>query len=154
MNIFVLDENIEKCARYHCDQHVVKMILESTQMLCTTLNKQGVKTPYKPTHANHPCVRWLDQSYTNFQWLKSLALALNTEYRFRYGHDKDHASVRVIRELEPYSYRARGLTPFAQVMPDIYKTDLNPVLAYRAFYVGEKLSFARWTNRPTPSWIH
>ena len=153
MNIFILDEDIETCARYHCDQHVVKMILESTQMLCTTMNKRGVKTSYKPTHENHPCVLWLDQSYANFLWLKSLALALNAEYRFRYGRDKDHASVRVIRELEPYTYCDTGLTPFAQVMPDIYKTDLNPVLAYRAFYVGEKLSFAKWTKRPAPPWI-
>ena len=154
MNIFVLDQDIEKCAHYHCDQHVVKMILESAQMLCTTLNKRGVRTPYKPTHANHPCVVWLDQSYDNFLWLKSLALALNAEYRFRYERDTDHASVRVIRELENHTYSAKGLTPFVQVMPDKYKTDTNTILAYRAFYIGEKLSFARWTKRPMPSWIH
>ena len=44
MNIFVLDRNIRKCARYHCDQHVVKMTLESVQILCTVLNERGVST--------------------------------------------------------------------------------------------------------------
>ena len=35
MNIFVLDEDPIKAAEYHCNKHVVKMILESAQMLCT-----------------------------------------------------------------------------------------------------------------------
>ena len=35
MNIFILDEDIDKCAEYHVDKHVVKMILESAQLLCT-----------------------------------------------------------------------------------------------------------------------
>ena len=29
MNIFILDEDPKKAAEYHCDKHVVKMILES-----------------------------------------------------------------------------------------------------------------------------
>jgi len=33
MNIFVLDENVKKCAEYHCDKHVVKMITEHNQIL-------------------------------------------------------------------------------------------------------------------------
>ena len=35
MNIFVLDKNPIKAAQQHCDKHVVKMILESAQMLST-----------------------------------------------------------------------------------------------------------------------
>ena len=79
MNIFVLDDDIRTCARYHCDQHVVKMILESAQLLCTALNKQGFRTPYRSTHVKHPCVLWLEQSYDNFLWLKALAMELNRE---------------------------------------------------------------------------
>ena len=51
MNIFILDHDIERCARYHCDAHVSKMILESVQIICTALNSLGVETPYKSTHA-------------------------------------------------------------------------------------------------------
>ena len=35
MNIFYLDENPKKCAKYHCDKHVVKMIIEYAQLLST-----------------------------------------------------------------------------------------------------------------------
>ena len=35
MNIFYLSTNTDECARYHCDKHVVKMILETAQMLST-----------------------------------------------------------------------------------------------------------------------
>ena len=35
MNIFVLDEDPIKAAAYHCNKHVVKMIIECAQMLST-----------------------------------------------------------------------------------------------------------------------
>jgi hypothetical protein len=153
MNIFVLDRDLEKCARYHCDQHVSKMILESVQLLCTCLNRQGFSTPYKSTHMKHPCVLWLEESYANFGWLKSLALELNREFRYRYERDKDHASIAVIPQIEGYRYRDVGLTEFAQAMPDEYKVRNNAVRAYRAFYRGEKARFATWTKRRVPAWM-
>lgn len=153
MNIFVLDKNVEKCAQYHCDQHVVKMILESVQMLCTALNKKGFATPYKSTHINHPCVLWVENSFTNYLWLKDLAIALNTEYRFRYEKDTDHKSILVLNDISNYSYEDHGLTEFAQAMPDKYKVPGNAVKAYRQFYVGEKMGFAKWTRRSVPKWV-
>ena len=152
MNIFVLDTNIETCARYHCDKHVVKMILESVQMLCTALNKKGFKTPYKSTHQKHPCVLWVEASYDNFTWLKDLALALNEEYRFRFDKQTDHKSIGVLDEISAYRYESRGITEFAQAMPNEYKVAGAAVEAYRKFYLGEKLHFARWTKRSIPLW--
>ena len=153
MNIFVLDENIEKCAEFHCDQHVVKMILENVQMLCTALNKKSISTPYKPTHVNHPCVLWVEHSFNNFCWLKDLTIALNNEYRFRFEKDVDHKSISVLRQIAGYDYKSRGLTEFAQAMPDIYKVPGDPIKAYRQFYSGEKMSFAKWTKRSIPYWV-
>ncbi len=118
MNIFVLDKNIKKCSQYHCDQHVLKMILESVQMLCTSLNKQGFETPYKSTHIKHPCVLWVEESYSNFLWLKQLAIELNKEFIYRYNKDRDHASIKVLTEIETYIFTDKGLTEFAQAMPD------------------------------------
>ncbi|MFK8068206.1 MAG: pyrimidine dimer DNA glycosylase/endonuclease V [Gammaproteobacteria bacterium] len=152
MNIFILDKDIEKCAQYHCDQHVVKMILESVQMLCTALNKKGFTTPYKSTHMKHPCVLWVEESYENFLWLKNLALALNTEYRFRYKKDSDHKSISVLNEISKHVYENRGLTEFAQAMPDEYKISNDAVTAYRQFYLGEKMKFAKWSVRNVPEW--
>lgn len=154
MNIFILDTDIETCAQYHCDQHVVKMILESVQMLCTALNKQGFTTPYKSTHIKHPCVLWVEESFGNFLWLKELALALNTEYRFRYERDTDHKSISVLNEITNCIYEDRGLTEFAQAMPDKYKVPGDAVIAYRQFYLGEKMQFAKWTKRSVPKWVH
>lgn len=153
MNIFVLDLNTEKCARYHCDQHVVKMILESAQIICTALNKKGFRTPYKSTHVKHPCVLWAEASYANLQWLKKLTRALNREYQYRYGKSKVHRSLGVIDQIEGMKYKSKGRTEFPQAMPEQYRFPGDPVQAYRNFYVGEKLKFARWTRRRKPSWI-
>lgn len=37
MNLFYLDKNLDKCAEYHVDKHVNKMILEAAQLLCTAI---------------------------------------------------------------------------------------------------------------------
>lgn len=152
MNIFVLDRDIRRCARYHCDAHVSKMILESVQILCTALNKKGFETPYRSTHMKHPCVLWVEQSYENFLWLAGLARSLNDEYRYRYGRASDHASITVLAQIEGLQFEAAGLTEFAQAMPDRYKVPGDAVRAYRAFYLGEKQHFARWTRRAPPPW--
>jgi hypothetical protein len=152
MNIFVLDTDIRRCAQHHCDRHVSKMILESVQMLCTALHKRGVEAPYRPTHANHPCVLWVERSWDNFRWLTELAVELNREYRFRYDKARDHASIAVLRKIESARYASAGLTPFAQAMPDVYKVPGDAVTAYRRFYLGEKAAFATWTRRAAPGW--
>ena len=153
MNIFVLDDDITKCAEYHCDQHAIKMILESVQLLCTALNKKGFSTPYKSTHAKHPCVLWVEASYDNFEWLVQLTLSLNAEYRFRFDKTGDHKSIAVLSEIDKFRFERLGLTPFAQAMPDQYKQVGDPVSAYRQFYLGEKMGFAKWTKREVPFWI-
>ena len=153
MNIFVLDREIKQCAQYHCDQHVSKMILESVQMLCTSLNKKGFATPYKSTHVKHPCVLWVEESYSNFLWLKELAIELNREFKFRYDRDNDHASIKILSEIKKCKFSDNGLTEFAQAMPNEYKFKNNAVRAYRNFYRGEKSKFAKWTKRPIPKWM-
>ena len=153
MNIFLLDNDIEQCAKYHCDQHVGKMILESAQLLCTALNQKGVETPYRSTHIKHPCTLWVGDSLDNFQWLVRLSYALNDEYRWRYDKEKDHASLAVIKQIENSQFASEGLTPFAQAMPAEYKDVNSPVAAYRRFYCGEKSAFATWTKREVPAWF-
>ena len=153
MNIFVLDRDIPTCARYHADQHVVKMILESAQMLCTVLNQHGIETPYRSTHAKHPCTVWAGTSLSNWLWLRELALALNDEYRYRYTKEADHKSAMVVQGLPLPPIEDVGLTEFAQAMPDEYKVPGDPVRAYREFYHGEKAHFAKWTRREPPTWF-
>ncbi|MBN1848772.1 MAG: hypothetical protein JW932_09320 [Deltaproteobacteria bacterium] len=153
MNIFILDRNINRCARYHCDQHVIKMILEGVQILCTALNKKGMSTPYKSTHPKHPCVLWVEHSYENFIWLKNLTLALNDEYKYRFENTKDHRSIFILSKILSYQYENIGLTEFVQAMPEKYKVPNEPVKAYRRYYLGEKMYFAKWTRRLIPYWV-
>lgn len=88
MNIFVISDNPIECAQTLDDKRVVKMILESTQMLSTAVSALGGNAPYKPTHAKHPCTLWVQQDPRNAGWLWQHALALFGEYELRYG--KDH----------------------------------------------------------------
>jgi len=153
MNIFVLDTDIRTCARYHADQHVIKMILEGTQMLCTVLNQYGIKAPYKPTHVKHPCTIWAGKSLANWMWLRNLTLLLNKEYLYRFGGTVNHKSAEVARQLSTPPLSDSGLTDFAQAMPLKYRVQGNPVQAYRNFYIGEKSRFATWTRRRPPKWF-
>ena len=153
MNIFILDRDIPTCARYHADQHVVKMILESTQMLCTVSSQCGLQVPYRPTHMKHPCTLWTGRSLANWKWLRRLALQLNAEFKYRYRKETDHASAAVARDLLPPPLPDTGLTEFAQAMDAKYQVPGDPVQAYRNFYIGEKSRFAAWTRRKPPKWF-
>lgn len=154
MNIFILDYDIEKCAQYHCDKHVVKMILEYAQLLCTThhIAISRLEIPYRKTHQNHPVAIWARNSLTNYIWLVNLGLELCKEYTYRYG--KIHKTQKVIEWCSDNlpNIKDFGLTPFAQAMPEEYKNQ-NAVIAYRNYYNGEKKNLFSWKNREVPKWI-
>ena len=121
MNIFVLDTNPKKCAKLHVDKHVVKMILEHAQMVCTThhLHPSGkYDIPYKKTHENHPCSKWLRDSIENYDWLYKMTKALNDEYKYRFNHDVNHKSFDVIESLPTPDLPNIPRTRFARAMPD------------------------------------
>ena len=149
----MLDLDIARCARYHADTHVVKMILEGTQMLCTVLNRSGVPSPYRSTHVNHPCTVWTGDSLSNWLWLRRLVGRLNSEYRYRYGRQTEHESAGIASSLPLPAIRDNGLTDFAQAMPEEYRVPGDPVRAYRSYYVAEKGHLATWTRRRRPSWF-
>lgn len=152
MNIFVLDYDGYKNAEYHCDKHVVKMITEQTQLLCsayyfTDFIPEGV---YKLTHANHPCAKWARESLSNWLWLCENTLILCEEYTYRYG--KHHKCERLCETLPNPKIEDIGLTPFALAMPEQYKCE-DAVESYRNYYNGEKQHLFHWKNRPIPDWI-
>lgn len=153
MNIFYLDSDAETCARYHCDKHVVKMILETAQLLCGAHTSLGRTAPYALSHRNHPCAIWVRSSLSNYEWLCELGIALCREYTHRY--EKVHKSEVVIRwaQLTPPPITDLGFTMPPQAMPDMYRYINNSVLAYREYYRKEKLVFSTWKKREIPSWI-
>ena len=152
MNIFILDYDVKKCAEYHVDKHVVKMILETAQLLCGVHWVTGGNAPYKLSHKNHPCAIWVRQCIENYIWLCDLGLSLCEEYTYRYG--KRHKSQDVIEWClvnKPNIIENGDVTPFALAMPDECKVG-SPIESYRQYYMSEKRGFATWKNRENPKW--
>ena len=81
MNIFYLDKDPVKAAQVQYNKHVVKMILESAQMLCTAHHHYGNDAvPYKKAHYNHPSTIWAREDAYNYMWLYDHMMALGKEY--------------------------------------------------------------------------
>ena len=159
MNIFYLDRDPVIAAQMMCDKHVVKMILESAQMLSTAhrvidgddyANERGL---YKMAHKNHPSTIWVRSSDEHYKWLYKLMLSLMEEYTYRYG--KHHATERLIEPLRllPTSIENNGFTDPPQCMPDYCKKD-DVVSSYQNYYIEEKSGFATWKSRAVPEWFN
>ena len=158
MNIFYLDRNPRIAAQMMCDKHVVKMILESAQMLSTThrvldgddvANSKGL---YKMAHKNHPSTIWVRTNAENYEWLWTHMDALMKEYTYRY--DKRHATERLIEPLkqQPKCITSSGYIDPPQCMPDQCKKE-DTVTSYRTYYIIEKVKIATWNKkRSAPKW--
>ena len=174
MNIFILDDNPVACAEYHLDKHIVKMPLETAQLLCTAhwithffghtplpidsyqtkklreYGREYTVFPYKPAMANHPCSIWVRSSMQNYMYLMTLGIALGREYTHRYG--RKHKSSELLSKLPSIDLPDDGLTDFAQAMPDEYR-NTDAITAYRDYYRGDKAYIAKWTKRDAPAWF-
>lgn len=145
MNIFALDRDPAKAAQYLCDKHIVKMCLETAQILSTISG--GL---YKPTHANHPCTLWAKETLGNYRWLLQHGKAIGLEYSYRYG--KEHKSTEIILSCEDFKPNdIESMTSFVLAMPDEFKKS-DPIESYRDYYMSKQL-FCNWTNRDIPEWF-
>lgn len=157
MNIFVLHKDPAIAAQMACDQHVVKMPTETAQMLSIIWQDQPVRPvgAYPPTtmHVKHPCTLWIGASTGNYAWAVAHGLALCDEHARRWPANRPHGARRTLLALQspPDSVPVGPLGPFAQVMPDEYKRP-DAIDAYRAFYLGDKVRFARWRKSSPPYW--
>lgn len=155
MNIFTLDEDLTKCAQYHCDKHVVKMITEYNQLMSTTCHVLGIKVEgiYKKTHVNHPCAVWVRESRSNFEYLLQLNKELLKEYTYRYG--KIHAGSRLIPIFESIVDEIpEGKSSNPPIcMPEDSKVGRSVVLSYRKYYLLHKRPISKWKLRGCPGWF-
>ena len=154
MNIFVTDPCPIQSARNLPDKHIVKMPLETCQMLAIIYSdwyygvgklykKDG--TPYatkRGAFRNHPCTQWAARSPYNLAWLIRHGYALCTEYALRY--DKDHTCLDVISQAEriyhqcfdePLSVASSKVTDFTRAMPEYIKFDttIDTIEAYKRY---------------------
>lgn len=135
MNIFLLDDDLHKSAHDMVDKHIVKMILEHTQLLSTTyyMTDQEHLAPYKKTHVNHPSAIWARESLDNWLWLHEYTLIMCEEYTRRYG--KTHACEEKVLMMDNPDLPHLGLTPLSLVMPDEYKK-IGIYFMWRCYDVG------------------
>ena len=173
MNIFYVDRDPVKAAQMMCDKHIVKMILESAQMLCTakrvldgtpyddkTKNGRNIKRwrlsdkrediLFKASHVNHPCNVWVRESKSNYRLMYKIYMACLSEYTFRYG--KIHGSARPSLCLlkAPNNIKDIGLTELPQAMPEECKGPGDPIQGYKNYYINYKNGFANWKSREKP----
>jgi hypothetical protein len=154
MNIFFLSRDIEENVRFHADKHVVKMILESAQLLSSVHHCTGTgnEQMYKLTHKNHPDAVWARSSKENYAYLISLAILLGEEYTFRYG--KVHKSIGVIEQMPWPSGVVDGVfTEPPKCVHDDFKGIEDTVEAYRAYYRRDKRDICTWKRREIPAWF-
>jgi len=181
VNIFALDRDPVRAAQMQCDKHVVKMTLETGQMLSTIQRAYSMfdkNNPadqaldallYRPTHIHHPCTLWAGRSAENYGWLVRHFYALAGEYTYRYN--KEHLTFQKLHKIvakTPEKLKDRhGMTPFALAMPDEYKVGHcvrmegdsldaaveDAVTSYRRYYVNDKANILFYTKRPRPEWL-
>ena len=182
MNVFVLDKSPVIAAQNQCDKHVVKMIVESGQMLSTAhrmLDGAAERRPsksgkrmipywslpgvlenvlYKAVHMNHPCTVWTMKSSENYVWHWRHLEALCKEYTYRYGktHKTEKDLLEPLRAV-PLSIPLGTLTDWPLAMGAAPEC-INPsdiVGSYRKFYHTKQSRFKMaWTTRAVPDWFN
>ena len=162
MNIFVTDSCPVQSARNLPDKHIVKMPLETCQMLAIIysdwyygvgkLYKQD-GTPYRTEHGafrNHPCTQWAAANQYNLAWLILHGVALCDEYHQRYL-PKVHSCYDVLCQAQVIYHdcfdelltdAAAKVTDFTRAMPDNIKSD---------FTITTTTAYQRYLN--TKPWV-
>jgi len=175
MNIFILsdktdfDQHVAESAHMHCDQHVIKMINESVQLLVTALHVKPWHTvvkhapPCKPlglSMQQHPCAIWVASDIHNYMYVNALGIALCDEFRIRYS-GRPHVYESWLRDsFGTLKGILRPMMPddfvLAMKVPELKgkRRPLNKAcLAYRDYYAVDKHTFATWKHGEIPSWF-
>lgn len=162
MNIFAIEQKSngsidwEKSAQSLDNLRVVKMILESCQLLSTALHKNGIEgARYKPTHLNHPSTIWTAESSANFENLILHTQAMLDEYTDRFK--KVHACKSVLEnniiplyEENKHKFPSNVATPLRAAMPKEFVTS-NIVESYQNYYVTKEKM--RYPKNKVPGWF-
>lgn len=145
MNIFYLDVSPITSVEYMSNKHIVKMIIESAQMLSTAHRELDGKSEidgvelYKSTHKNHPSSVWVRENRHHYDWLYKHFIELCHEYTARYG--KKHTTegkLSSILRLNPSNIPSKQFESPPQCLPTEYKTKFT-TRAYLHYYAKEKL---------------
>jgi hypothetical protein len=143
LNIFYLHHNPKVAVKYMTNKHIVKMVLETAQILSTNFqyNWKKYRDPllYKSTHPNHPSVVWARQSKANYKWTYDLFEALANEYTERYKRiHKSWFQLSDKLKKVPHYIPEGPFTEPPAVMPEEYICE-SSIESYKKYYINEKL---------------
>ena len=159
MNIFAIESTKDgkqidwvKSAQSQDNLRVVKMILESCQILSTVLNEQGLKAPYKSFNPKHPSCLWAAESSANFVALVEHAHALLEEYSNRFAklHKCDAVLDKIAVLYDKDNFVQHRSTPLKMAMPEQYKSP-SVVESYRKYYASK--DNIRYPKNKVPKWF-
>lgn len=177
MNIFYIDPDPVVAAQSMVDKHVVKMILESAQLLSTAhrlldgqevagksktgrnakrwiLGDERDSVLYQATHINHPSAVWCRQSVENYNWLVEHFFALGDEYTYRYGKThKCFGELSYMLQSPPKNLTNYDMTTMPSAMAPEYVISEDPLVNYRNYYRIGKARMHSWKNRQPPEWM-
>ena len=155
MNIFVLDYSPIIAARYHCNKHVVKMIVETTQILSTVNRLFGIQEGYRSTHVHSACVIHTKSNLVTYMWVRTLGLELCKEYTRRY--DRVHTTQAVLESLSIPPFDGNGVLNLAKCMPKVMPLEYHRpdiVESYRSCYRWKSTVMSVvWPANETPEWF-
>jgi len=178
LNIFYIENHPVDAAKSMVDKHVVKMILESAQLLSTAhrfldgsetiekskmnrnvkryvLNDARNDVLYQATHINHPSAVWCRNSIENYNWLVDHMFALGKEYTYRYNKKhKCFGELTYMLQSPPKNLYNYDWTTMPSCMDNQYIISDNPIDNYRNYYKVGKSHIHSWKNRQPPSWIN
>jgi len=155
MNIFYLDKDPAEAPTYLYNKHVVKMVLETAQILCTAHQVLAEENgycnkyiPYAKAYYNHPSCVWARKSKQNYNWLWRYFININMEYQKRY--DRIHMSWSKCKHLEsPKGIPDTTFVQPPQCMPIEFHENCS-VQAYWNYYINDKKHIA---NRDEIMWV-
>lgn len=174
MNIFYVDVNPVVAAASLVDKHVVKMVLETAQLLSTAhrvldgepytdlsgkrkMIRYRLNPPrdvlYTATHVQYPCSVWVRNSAANYDWLSLHFAALLDEYTYRYKKTHKCASFSHLLWGKPTAIPVKPFTEPPQCMPVECMVENDTVAAYRNCYNNAKRHLHRYTKRQPPTWL-
>jgi hypothetical protein len=176
MNIFYIDKDPMQAAEWMVDKHVVKMILESAQLLSTAHRvldgekyigkvngrkhtswilpdaRDGVI--YQAFSLHHPSAIWCRTSIQNYDWLVDHFFALMREYTYRYEKThKCYGELSYMLQSPPNNLKNWDWTPMPSCMAEEYIISDDPLTNYRNYYRIGKAGMHKWKKRQPPEWI-
>ena len=159
MQLFVLDREFETAASFLADIHLVKMCLETAQILSGVMIRKQFVLPadFPRGYAiNHPVILAI-QTPEQINWVAGYNVALQHEFSYRFG--KNHAysplSCRYYEFLH-FPGSAANCNGLARVFRGFYTPEEDLILAHREYYCFRMDNLVRppaWSRRPVPPWL-